>query len=49
MYDIGRITLFCLEARLSKHTMTIYSKLFGPPGYACPLSTARRADQQVIR
>ena len=40
MFDFGRITLFCLEKRLSKHKMTICSKnLSGamaplvPPGY----------------
>jgi len=37
VYDFRRITLFCLEKRLSKHKMTIFSKnlgghgLFGPP------------------
>jgi len=44
MYDFRRITLFCLEKRLSKHKMTIFSKNLGggmasltspgPPGYA---------------
>jgi len=42
MLDFRRITLFCLEKRLSKHKMTIFSeKLEGamapfapPPGYA---------------
>ena len=41
MFDFGRITLFCLEKRFSKHKMTILSKnLWGamaplaPPGYA---------------
>jgi len=29
MLDFGRITLFCLEKRLSKHKMTIFSKYFG--------------------
>jgi len=39
MFDFRRITLFCLEKRLSKHKMTIFSKncgdhgTFGPPGY----------------
>ena len=39
MLDFRRITLFCLEKRLSKHKMTIVSKNFGeghgpsgPPG-----------------
>jgi len=40
MFDVRRITLFCLEKRFSKHKMTIFSKnlgrhgTFGPPGYA---------------
>ena len=40
MFDFRRITLFCLEKRLSKHRTTIVSKNlgghgpFGPPGYA---------------
>ena len=40
MFNYGRITLFSLEKRLSKHKMTIFSKMFGlwplwpPPGYA---------------
>jgi len=42
MFDFRRITLFCLEKRLSKHKMTILSKNLGrgtwplspPPGYA---------------
>ena len=40
MFDFRRITLFCLEKRLSKHKMTIFSKHlgghgpFGPLGYA---------------
>jgi len=41
MFDFTRITLFCLEKRLSKHKMTIFSKNLGggmaplpPPGYA---------------
>ena len=41
MFDFRRITLFCLEKRLSKHKMTIFSKNFGGghgpfghPGYA---------------
>jgi len=38
--DFWRITLFCLEKRLSRHKMTIFSKNvgrhgpFGFPGYA---------------
>ena len=40
MFDFRRITLFCLEKRLSKHKITIYSKKLGDmvslatPGYA---------------
>jgi len=39
MFDFRRITLFCLEKRLSNHKMTMFSKHlvghgpFGPPGY----------------
>jgi len=29
MFDFRRITLFCLENRLSKHKMTIFSKMLG--------------------
>jgi len=32
--DFKRKTLCCLGYRLSKQKMTIYSKHFGPPGYA---------------
>jgi len=31
MFDFRRITLFCLEKRLSKHKMTIFSKNVGGP------------------
>ena len=41
MFDFRRITLFCLEKRLSKHKITTFSKnlrggmtLLAPPGYA---------------
>jgi len=40
MFDLTGITLFCLEKRLSKHKITIFSKIlgehgsFGHPGYA---------------
>jgi len=41
MFDFRRITLFCLEKRLSKHKITIFSKHLGrhgpfapPPSYA---------------
>jgi len=39
MFDFRRITLFCMEKRLSKHKKTIFSKQlwgygpFVPPGY----------------
>ena len=43
MFDFRRITLFCLEKRLSKHKMTIFSKNLrgshGPLG--APLATSR--------
>jgi len=31
MFDFRRITLFCLEKRLSKHKMTRFSKNLGDP------------------
>ena len=31
MFDFRRITLFCLEKRVSKHKMAIFSKYFGGP------------------
>jgi len=40
MFNFRRITLFCLEKRLSKHKITIFSTNlgghgpFGRPGYA---------------
>jgi len=43
MFDFRRITLFCLEKRLSKHKITIFSKNlrghgpFAPPGYTYDL------------
>ena len=37
MFDFRRITLFCLENRLSKHKMTIFSKNFGRYGPFRPL------------
>jgi len=36
MFDFRRITLFCLEKRLSKHKITIFSKNFGGPWLLCP-------------
>jgi len=44
MFNFRRITLFCLEKRLSKTKRTIFSKHFGghdpfgPPGYAYALA-----------
>jgi len=32
LFDFRRITPFCLEKRLSKHKMTIFSKNFGGHG-----------------
>jgi len=37
MFAFRRITLFCLEKRLSKHKMTMFSKNFG--GACPPLAT----------
>jgi len=31
MFDFRRITLFCFEKRLTKHKMTLFSKIFAPP------------------
>ena len=41
VYDFRRITLFCLEKRLSKHKMTIFSKIFfgGNGPFGPPLAT----------
>jgi len=39
MFNFRRITLFCLEKRLSKHKMTIFSKNLG--GMA-PLAPPRK-------
>jgi len=39
MYDFRRITLFCLEKRLSKHKMTIFSKNVGGMVPLAPLAT----------
>ena len=36
MFDFRRITLFCLEKRLSKHKMTIFSKNFRGAWPLCP-------------
>jgi len=40
MFDCRRITTFCLEKRLSKHKMTIFSKNLRDPWPLClPLAT----------
>jgi len=39
MHHFRRITLFCLEKRLSKHKITIFSKTFGGRGPFAPLAT----------
>jgi len=41
MFDVSRITLFCLEKCLSKHKMTIFSKHFGGAHdfFGLPLAT----------
>jgi len=41
MFEFRRITLFCLEKRLSKHKMTIFSKKFWLlwPPLATPMTT----------
>jgi len=40
MFDFNRITLFCLEKRLSKQKMTIFSKHFGGHGlFGSPRAT----------
>jgi len=36
MFDFRRITLFCLEKRLSKHKTTIFSKRLGRHGPFSP-------------
>jgi len=40
MLDFRRITLFCLEKRLSKHKMTMFSKNWGGMAPLDPLATA---------
>jgi len=39
MFDLWRITLFCLEKRLSKHEMTTCSKNLGAMAHLPPLAT----------
>ena len=58
MFDFRRISLFCMEKRLSKHKMTIFSKNLGgpwplllPPGYAYAseqLTTAKWGCANVL-
>jgi len=54
MFDFRRITLFCLEKRLSKHKMTIFSKnlgghsLFGSPGYPYEYNGKWRRDLRLF-
>jgi len=38
MFDFRRITLFCLEKRLSKHKITIFSKIWGGMAPLTPLA-----------
>jgi len=48
MFDSRRITLFCLEKRLSKHKMTIFSKNFvGVWPLWPPLATPMEPDPGV--
>jgi len=49
MFDFRRITLFCLEKRLSKNKMTMFFKnfvgsmaLLAPPGYAYEQNVFKR-------
>jgi len=40
IFDFREITLFCLEKRLSKHKMAIFSKHFGGHGpFGSPVAT----------
>jgi len=51
MFDLTRITLFCLGYHLSKHKMIIRSKhLEGewPPGYACGSGGLRSNTVQLF-
>jgi len=41
MFDFRRITLFCLEKRLSKHKMTMFSKNLGGAWPLCPTASLR--------
>jgi len=49
MFDIRRITQFCLEKRLSKHKITTFSKsLGGPWPLWAPLATPKEASFAVV-
>jgi len=39
MYDFRRMTLFCLEKRLSKDKMTIFPNIWGAMAPLVPLAT----------
>jgi len=39
MFDFRRITLFCLEKRLLKHEMTVFSKNLGGMALLAPPAT----------
>ena len=47
MFDFRRITLFCLEKRLSKHEMTIFSNNLGGHGPFVPLATPMVATGEI--
>ena len=50
MFDFRRITLFCLEKRLSKHKMTIFSKnLGGAWPLVSPLATPMPVSGMKVR
>jgi len=48
MFDLRRITLHCLEKRLSKHKMTAFSKIFGGQSPFGPPDYAYTNNKQVI-
>jgi len=55
MFDFRRITLLCLEKRLSKHKMVILFKNFGggmaplaPPGYAHAVDCYQCSKYKVL-
>jgi len=48
VYDFRRIALFCLEKRLSKHKMTIFSKNFGGHSpFGPPLATPMALTTEI--